>query len=406
MNMVDLNKKIFSNFYAEIHGNVSCRFHAYINTTDDDKSFIKRVKPPLIFQSLGLKIALISTANNESFLALIGGFEFSDLPTEMHLQRLDEDAGILTVLAGHHALGYKKAYLIDDLDLPTINANEPGSKDNLVGLHADDVRPIFEDFSFYKIEQLPFDPFDGGEDRFLLLMLLILGIGAAGKLALKTKLLEIVLHLEGFPHHLLHSAYVSQTWQYSYVDAYRCIELLYPIPRMKDLRDRITARVGTTGSNMLAMDLFEDVNQATGWREIEQSGLEKLVNECSDETLFTAFSLLSSVKLVKAADTEIIKELTKTELMKVGVLRDVITLIRDKLTSLPEADLKLVSNYKRKKSAALIASALYKIRNQLVHYRNPKSILIGREIEVAFEVLVMLLLDVYRVHHTEACVDI
>lgn len=403
MHMIELNQSLFSKLYLQAYGDNSVRFHAYIETSQDDKDLIVNAKSIITLQSLELKIAIIVMKDDSQFLAIIGAHQFSTLPPEVRLQRLDESAGALTILGGSGALASRDSYNFMDLTWSTIKSNERGSRHNITPVNKNEAIEIFEDFSFYRVDALPFAPIDGGEDRFLLLLLLLLDIGDREKLELKSVFLDMLINLDRFPFHLLHSAYISQTWQYSYIDIYRCIELLYPIPRMMELRDLVGERIGDSlNARVLAINLFKDVNQATGWREIELSGLERLIKLCSQENISTVFDVLANAKIVNGDELEIIKELSKVELMKLGIMKPLFEVFRDKLSRLDVADVAIVSEYKTKRSAALIANALYSTRNELVHFRLPSESIDRDRIKTSLKALLCILTDLYRKFQREA----
>ncbi|MGU5816542.1 hypothetical protein ACV1EC_16735 [Aeromonas hydrophila] len=403
VNMIEINKSLFSKLYFEAYRDNSLRYHACIETEEEDKKFIKSVRSVFTLQSLELKVSIIVMQDDSQFLAIIGGHQFSSLPPDVKLQRLDESAGVVTVLGGEGALSPKDSYNFMALNWATVKSQENGEVKNLTRVSKDEVIEIFEEFSFYRIDSLPFPPINGGEDRFLLLLLLLLNIGEKEKLALKETFLDIIVNLEHFPFHLLHSAFISQTWQYSYIDIYRCIEVLYPIPRMIELRARMEARLGDDfKGRLLAINIFEDVNQATGWREIELNGLERLIKLCSKDKITSIFNVLVEARIVNEDDIEIINEISKTEIMRLGRMKPLLETFRDYLSGLENADLDKVSEYKSKRSAALIAGALYSARNKLVHFRLPSEAYERDNIKILFKVILCILNELYVKFQAEA----
>lgn len=403
MQMIALNKSLFSMIYEQVNYDSSSRYHACVETTDDDKQFIKKIKSIRELNSLSLKVAVLTDQDDELYLAVVGSSNFSELPPEVSLQRLDETAGVITVLGGGGLLKVREPSVAKDKTWTILPNSEKGGLEGLSYVSLDEILELLEEFSVYKIESLPFNPVEGEEDRFLLMLLLLLGIGDAQKLELKQGFLEIIMNVDGFPFHLLHSSYISQTWRYAYVDFYRCVELLYPLPRILDLRNLIDNRTGNAlAKQVLAIDLFKDVYKATGWRESEAGGLERLIKDCSPDNVTKAFAVLNDAGLLSIEDIEIIKELSKIELTKLQFLGSLLESISDMLLKLPAADQKIVSEYKIKKSATLVSNVLYATRNELVHFRQPKEIASDVKIVASFKALMCLMADLYQRYKSEA----
>lgn len=400
--MISLNKAFFRRLYRDAFGEENLRYHACIQTSPTEKEFIKNTKSVKSFQSLDLKISIITHKTDGTFLAILGKHQFREIPQEMRLQLLDEDAGIVTILGGSEFLGAKNVSELRDQNWSTIKSEETGGPDGITLLTLDEIKAFLDDFSYYKIERLPFDPLNGGEDRLLLLLLVLLNIGRKDKLQIKPQILDILINIDNFPFHLLHSAYVGQTWHHSYIDMYRCIEMLYPIPRMINLRGLIESRIGRQPKEkILAMELFDDVHKTTGWKEIEINGLEHLIKDCSQETISEVFSMLESEKLIDSNELEIIKELSKSELMSMGAFKSVVEFIRNTMLALPEADISKIKEYRSKRAASLIANTLYSTRNELVHYRAPKKMPSEEKIKTAFRSLALIINDAYKKHEAE-----
>lgn len=403
MNMIELNTNLFKRLYQAAYGTSDRRFHACISTEVADKEIIRSARDAACFQSLSLKIAVITCTDETLILAIQGRHNIGELPPELRFQRLDESAGLLTILGGVGFLSVTTPEALLDKDWAQIEDAAKGSVDDLSYVNVDEVLDVLEEFSIYEVIERPFEFSKDNVDRFLLMLLMVLDIGDSDKLEVKAELMSLVLTLDKFPFHLLHAAYISQTWQYSYIDLYRCVELLYPIPKMIKLRSALGKRgVDMDLSQIRAIDFFEDVNNATGWRENEQLGLDLLVSESSDRCVTTIFDMLLKAKLVKSEDTEIIKELSKSELMRDGNFKGILEQARDLLTSLSPADMPLITKYKLQKCAFLISKVLYVTRNELVHFRSHKQVQSEDKIKASFKALVILINDIFHKHQTEA----
>ena len=402
--MIALNKSLFSRLYEQANIDASYRYHACVETTADDKDFIKRIKSYKELSSLSLKVAVLTDQDDNHYLAVLGTSQFSSLPPDVVLQRLDESAGVLTVLGGMGMLNLREANTIQDKTWTILPIEEQGGLNGLSYVAPEEILELVDDFSFYRIESLPFSPVEGEEDRFLLLLLLLLDIGDAKKLEMKQEFLNIIMNIDGFPFHLLHSSFISQTWRYAYVDFYRCVELLYSLPRILDLRKLVDARVGDAlAKQVVGIDLFKDVNQATGWRESEAGGLERLIKDSAPQNISRAFTVLQEAGLLNSDDLEIIKELKKVELSKLKALGGLLESIRDLLLQLPVADQQVVNDYRIKKSASLVSNVLYATRNELVHFRQPKELASEAKIIASFKALMCVMADLYHRYKAEAC---
>lgn len=403
MNMISLNKKFFQELYKVVNPESGMRFHACIVTTDEDKDFINKARNAECYQSLNLKTALIKLSDDQLILVVKGTPQLAELPDGLKIQRLDENAGLITVLGGIGFFDIKNKDIIEDKNWATVKATENGDKNNVSFVDYSEILEVVDEFSVFEILQSPFDFSKDTVDRFLLLLLIMLNIGDSEKLKVKAELLSIVITLDKFPFHLLHSSYISQTWQYSYIDLYRCIELLYPIPKMIELRKALNSRRGTVDySHIRAIDFFEDVNKTTGWREIEQSGLESLVIGSNIQCIERMFSILEKIKVVNFKDAEIINELSKSEIMRNSNFKKIFEQARDLLTTLSPAQMPLISEYKTKKCAKLIAKFLYSTRNELVHFRTHGSSYSEDKIKAAFMTMIILINEVFDKHQEEA----
>lgn len=400
MNMIDLNRKFFHELYSEVFLENDRRFHACIISTDEDKRFIKETKEAKCYQSLTLSVALLKLTDGRTFLAINGRPHFEQLPTGLNLQLLDEHAGVTTILGGIGFFNFKNLEIMRDKNWNTINNSENGDKENVTHIDQSEILNIVDDFSVYEILQIPFELKKENIDRFLLLFLVILNIGDNNKLGVKSELLSIITTLDKFPYHLLHSSFISQTWQYSYIDLYRCIELLYPIPRMIKLRKALSKRGETI--DFPAIEFFKDINDTLGWRENEQVGLENIVLEAKTSCIDAIFKMLEKVKVVNTKDTMIINELQKSEIMRDGNFTKIFEQARDLLTSMPPANMPLISEYKTKKRAKLIANFLYSARNELVHFRTHDNTYSETQIKAAFKSMVILINEAYHKHELEA----
>ncbi|WP_426493823.1 hypothetical protein ACP3TW_15470 [Enterobacter ludwigii] len=400
MNMIELNKKFFHGLYSEVFSVSNNRYHACITTTDEEQKFIKDTKEAQCYQSLNLSTALLKLTDGRTFLAIKGSPHFEELPPGLELQLLDDHSGVITILGGIGFLSFNNLDIMQDKNWSIIDNSEPGNKDDVTYIEQAEILNIVDDFSVYEVIQSPFEFKKETVDRFLLLFLILFNIGDTDKLSVKNELLSIVTTLDKFPFHLLHSSYISQTWQYSYIDLYRCIELLYPIPRMIKLRKALSKRGESI--DFPAIDFFKDVNDTLGWRENEQNGLENIVLDANTPSINFIFTMLEKVKAVNERDTSIINELKKSEIMRDSNFKNILEQIRDLLTSIPPAQMPFITDYKTKKSAKLIANFLYSARNELVHFRTHENIHSETQIKAAFKAMVILLNDAYHKHELEA----
>ncbi|ELY3623398.1 hypothetical protein SMX14_002623, partial [Cronobacter malonaticus] len=95
-------------------------------------------------------------------------------------------------------------------------------------------------------------------------------------------------------------------------------------------------------------------------------------------------------------------ELSKSEIMRNSNFKKIFEQARDLLTTLSPAQMPLISEYKTKKCAKLIAKFLYSTRNELVHFRTHGTSYSEEQIKAAFMTMIILINEVFDKHQEEA----
>ncbi|MDT0507440.1 hypothetical protein [Novosphingobium sp. MMS21-SN21R] len=98
------------------------------------------------------------------------------------------------------------------------------------------------------------------------------------------------------PFEIVLQGILSISWSGLYVELYRCVEQLYPVPRLSNLINRWAS---TQSLNSLA-ELLRD---SLGWRPREDESLIKLIKECPDQVandLIASFELELDEKSIAA----------------------------------------------------------------------------------------------------------
>ncbi|ELY3624770.1 hypothetical protein SMX14_004061, partial [Cronobacter malonaticus] len=155
MNMISLNKKFFQELYKVVNPESGMRFHACIITTDEDKDFINKARNAECYQSLNLKTALIKSSDEQLILVVKGTPQLTELPDGLKIQRLDENAGLITVLGGIGFFDIKNKDIIEDKNWATVKATENGDKDNVSFVDYSEILEIVDEFSVFEILQSP-----------------------------------------------------------------------------------------------------------------------------------------------------------------------------------------------------------------------------------------------------------
>ena len=98
------------------------------------------------------------------------------------------------------------------------------------------------------------------------------------------------IFLEGssaIPYDNLVQCCYSVSWKHAFLEVYRCVERLYPIPVLNELRSKIGLK-----SNLSLFQLGRQVEEILSWRPLEEASVEKII----DGSLENTKDLLENIK--------------------------------------------------------------------------------------------------------------
>ncbi len=154
---------------------------------------------------------------------------------------------------------------------------------------------------------------------------------------------------------IIYRSMFSRSWNYSFLELYRCIEFLYPIPYLKRFSDRL-------GDSTLFTKMYIEAENQLDWKPKEMNTLEKLIREYGE------------------SNTEILefkKCFEKVE--KVEFAKD-------------------------SKNSNIVASRIYKLRNSIAHFRLNLSYPISEDND--FDHLIRCMLDLIRVLYDKYRIEV
>jgi len=101
---------------------------------------------------------------------------------------------------------------------------------------------------------------------------------------------------EHFPLNLVLHALLERKWEHAFLDVYRCIEFLFPFPKVNDLKRALKLNTPT-------IDICYQIEGVLGWRQQEDVALNILFLKLPTEHL-TLLSTALGIKIVEAQETE------------------------------------------------------------------------------------------------------
>ncbi|MFZ3126807.1 MAG: hypothetical protein WA136_02220 [Rhodoferax sp.] len=116
---------------------------------------------------------------------------------------------------------------------------------------------------------------------------------------------------EHFPLNLVLHAMLERKWEHAFLDVYRCIEFLFPFPKVNDLRRAL-------GLDTSTIDVSYQIESVLGWRQQEDVALNSLFVKLPDEQL----NLLSVALGMKVDEIEATESLGKTVSKRIYKLRN------------------------------------------------------------------------------------
>ena len=86
---------------------------------------------------------------------------------------------------------------------------------------------------------------------------------------LETARVSSTLDIEIFPYELILRAITERKWTHAFLEAYRAIEFLYPLPKINELKSKLK-------SDLPIQEISELIEDTLGWRPTEEGALQGL----------------------------------------------------------------------------------------------------------------------------------
>jgi hypothetical protein len=294
--MKEANIKIFSTLEEFVIENaedlvLQTNVKRYIRTDASDKQWLKRVNFEKRYDLNLLRFSTFSFENKSYFLVF--GCEKS-VNFESILEEENMNAGLFTALISDLEIPVKKdssSYEIVD-EILFFSADENA---NYSGHDFESLEKFFEPILLYRLkDESPF----GQEDIFNLAGYFLVKNNA--QLPLKFSSLTILqfekIFIEGvstLPYENLIYSLTSVHWKYSFLDAYRCLEALFPFLKLDDLHQRLEV-------SMPLYDFACEVESIISWKPKEDESVQRIINKAPPDSI----KLLNEVRELIDGDTK------------------------------------------------------------------------------------------------------
>ncbi len=246
----------------------------WIRTTDAEKDWLQNVvfsyDQMLRFDEH--RQFLIATHNSITYLVCIG-LTIQSPPEEF--QEIPKNAGLFGALVFElklsplekDGLGFS---LAENIFVP-IQHSSKGTPYNL-----EDITSYFPDITTYRIHSN--SPLLKGQSSLYRIGLFatancpILQSLKWSQASLNTIQEICTVDTDSFPHELILRALIEKKFEHAYLEIYRSIEFLYPIPKINKLKTVL----GLSGT---PEDLSEKIENILGWRPTEEGAIQHLFND-------------------------------------------------------------------------------------------------------------------------------
>lgn len=315
--MVDVNIHLFERLKARLpseYQQSAGTVQRFVSTDASEKEWLKNVAfntdSDLVFSAQ--QRVCIATFKTESFLVCIGFKpDFSSEEFVYHEVNAGLFCAAVVELELEPTIGEATSYeLVDTIFYPV----DIGQTQRIAYEWATVAR-FFPTFYLYRIP--PGSPFLAIEQ-----LVTRVGLFSITKtisllpMSWSASALEIVREIctdesEHFPLNLVLHAMLERKWEHAFLDVYRCIEFLFPFPKVNDLRRAL-------GLDKSTIDVSYQIESVLGWRQQEDVALITLFAKLPDEQL----NSLSTALGMKADEVEATESLGKTVSKRIYKLRN------------------------------------------------------------------------------------
>ncbi len=267
-NMKDANAGAFDAFKSRVSAHPFDNVARWIKTSEDEKAWLKDVRwlGDFRFDSHNW---IVNCALHGQIYYLLVGFSVSDVGADGSLNAESLNAGLLTVLLSEQDVvrpDVSEVEIVDAALIPTSGEYEGHDWQDLLHL----CRPM----SLFSASSG--SPFSGAQEESLARAALLFAAssGDLRSLAYSSQSLARCMSLAvdfgaKVPWGVIAYALVAARWDHAYLDIYRCIERLFPLPRMREL----TKVIGLASPGLA---LSADIERVLGWRQQEEAGMAAL----------------------------------------------------------------------------------------------------------------------------------
>jgi hypothetical protein len=271
-NMINANKAAFNSFSERIVRRDAGAAARWIITNGTDKLWLKNVELLDEFRFDSGNSIIQCRFENLMYYVLVG-FSIDELEDDAPLKFAELNAGLFTALLA------EKDIILPDLDeIEIVEQALIPVGDDYKGQNWEDLRGLCKSLTLLvALSDTPLANYDGVESS--LQRAALIGVTHASTLrslpysaqSLK-KCSALASDIDSkVPWGVLAYALAAVRWDHAYLDVYRCIERLFPLPKMKELKKSL--QVASPGLN-----LSKEIERMLGWRQAEEAGMESLFN--------------------------------------------------------------------------------------------------------------------------------
>jgi len=318
----------------------------YIATTEQEKVYLKESKiTEQARLTPRLSLASCDFRNNRYIMAWGEEINTDGLDPDLLISR-DENAALITILLAETSISIKRG--VDPLAIFEEIYNQhtqPGYR----GYDFSDIAKFLEPRSLFKV---PKASIFTGADLYQIGCYLIASTDGCINLPFSHFLMAayqdvIVSTQRKISYENISQSLTCINWKHCYLELYRCVERLFPVSYLSQMKEDL-------GITKTLLEIASNLENTISWRPKEEEALKRLMDVC-DETLKNRMKSLLATSAVPTAKQDLSAPVS--EQIEEAPLPD-----PGNANAADEDD---PENPMTKK----FASYIYKIRNQIVHFR-------------------------------------
>jgi len=268
--MVRTNEAAFRAFSGRLVRRQAEDANRWIKTNDVEKSWLKNVEWIAEFR-FDPNNWIIQCRHEDALYYITVGFELNDLTDQEPLQDVDLNAGLFTALLAEKEIVRPDVDEIEVLDRALIPVGH-----GYDGQHWEDLRDLCRPIALLSVvSDTPMSEAKSAESALQRSALYCMASAKKMRsLPYSSRAIDYCKTLASdidarVPWGLLAYALVAVRWDHAYLEVYRCIERLFPLPKVLELKHAL--QVHCPG-----LSLSKDIEGTLGWRQREEDGMISL----------------------------------------------------------------------------------------------------------------------------------